>query len=86
MTAHTTIAPSIRIEPIPGNPGYIANIDGGDPETDPQGSGATRLLAALDLTRELFDVAHPCLFLAVAAVIREDGGDERTARTVEGIA
>jgi hypothetical protein len=38
----------IVIEPIPGNPGYIAAITGNDPEIDPIGSGATRMAAAVD--------------------------------------
>ena len=64
----------VTVEPIQANPGFIASITGhlSDPETDPQGVGATREAAALDLARSLHERGHPCLFLAVAAAMREN--------------
>jgi hypothetical protein len=97
-TAAIPNSPSIVIKPLLQHPGYIALIANGDPETDPAGTGATRSAAALDLARKLIEQAHPCLCLAIAAVIREDAealpaewaeahsGMIRAAGLVEGIA
>lgn len=63
----------IAIEPIPGNPGYVAAVSGklADPETDPTGTGRTREIAARDIAEWLLEDAHPCAMLAVAAYLRE---------------
>lgn len=68
---------SIVIEPIPGNPGYVADITGhlADPENDPRGMGDTRIAAARDLATSLIERKHECSMSAVAALLREDMRD-----------
>lgn len=89
-------ATTVRIDPCPGGPGYVAALSGrlADPECDPTGFGATPTLAALDLARSLHERGHECVFLAVGAMLRANaeempdarGGMIRAASLVEGIA